>query len=126
MTYAGVKSMIYCGLTKDDARYAAALTWLRKNYTVDANAGMPPQLSGRGLYYYYHTMAKTLALVGEDQFADAGGVKHDWRADLFDALAKRQRPDGAWANPTDRWLEGDPNLVTGYALLALAHCKPGK
>ena len=124
MTYAGVKSMIYCGLTKDDPRYAAALTWLRKNYTVEANAGMPPQLASRGLYYYYHTMAKTLTLVGEDSFADAAGVKHDWRADLFGALAKRQRPDGSWANPTDRWLEGDPNLVTGYALMALARCKP--
>ena len=124
MTYAGVKSMIYCGLSKDDPRMKAALGWLRKNYTVDANPGMPPQLSQRGLYYYYHTMAKTLDLLGEDHFIDNKGVKHDWRADILAALAKRQRPDGSWVNETDRWLEGDPNLVTGYALMALGHCKP--
>ena len=124
MTYAGVKSMIYAGVAKDDPRVQAALGWLRKSYTVDANPGMPPQNAQRGLYYYYHTMAKTLDLLGDDAFADDKGVKHDWRADLFAALAKRQRPDGSWVNETDRWLEGDPNLVTGYVLMALGHCKP--
>ena len=123
MTYAGVKSMIYAGVSKDDPRVKTALQWIRKNYTVDANPGMPPQVAQRGLYYYYHTMAKTLDLLGEDQFTDAAGVKHDWRADLFAALQKRQRPDGSWVNETDRWMEGDPNLVTGYALMALSHCK---
>jgi squalene-hopene/tetraprenyl-beta-curcumene cyclase len=124
MTYAGVKSMIYAGLSKDDPRVKTALGWIHKNYTVDANPGMPPQLSQRGLYYYYHTMAKTLDLLGDDYVVDAKGVKHDWRADLFNALAKRQRPDGSWVNDTDRWMEGDPNLVTGYALMALSHCQP--
>ncbi|KAK0327403.1 hypothetical protein LTR94_038591, partial [Friedmanniomyces endolithicus] len=57
--------------------------------------------------------------LGADEFTDAAGVKHNWRADLVAALAARQRPDGSWANPTDRWMEGDPNLVTGYALMAL-------
>ena len=123
MTYAGVKSMVYAGVSKDDQRVKAALTWLRKNYTTDANPGMPPQLSQRGLYYYYHTMSKTLDLLGDDMFLDDKGVKHDWRADILAALAKRQKPDGSWSNPTDRWLEGDPNIVTGYALMALSHCK---
>jgi squalene-hopene/tetraprenyl-beta-curcumene cyclase len=124
MTYAGVKSMIYAGVSKEDPRVKAALEWLRKNYTLDANPGMPPQLADRGLYYYYHTFAKTMDILGEDTFVDANGVKHDWRADLFAALAKRQRPDGSWVNDNDRWMEGDPNLVTGYALMALSHCKP--
>jgi squalene-hopene/tetraprenyl-beta-curcumene cyclase len=124
MTYAGVKSMIYAGVSKDDPRVKAAIGWLRKNYTVDANPGMPPQQNQRGLYYYYNTMAKTLDVLGEDSFTDAKGVQHDWRADLFQALAKRQRPDGSWLNENDRWMEGDPNLVTGYVLMALSHCKP--
>jgi len=122
MTYAGIKSMIYCGLSKDDPRMKTALTWLRTNYTVDANPGMPAPLAARGLYYYFHTMAKTLALLGEHPFADAKGVKHDWKADLINALAKRRKPDGSWINDTDRWLEGDPHLVTAYALLALSYC----
>jgi squalene-hopene/tetraprenyl-beta-curcumene cyclase len=124
MTYAGVKSMIYCGVSKDDPRMKGALNWLRRNYTVDGNPGMPPAQRQRGLYYYYHTMAKCLAALGEDEFTDATGVKHDWRADVTAALAKRQRPDGTWVNENDRWMEGDPNLVTGYALMALAYCKP--
>jgi squalene-hopene/tetraprenyl-beta-curcumene cyclase len=124
MTYAGVKSMIYCGVSKDDPRMAKAIDWLRRHYTVDANPGMPEPLKNRGLYYYYHTMAKCLDTLGEDQFTDIDGVKHDWRADIAAALARRQRPDGSWVNETDRWMEGDPNLVTGYALMALSYCKP--
>ncbi len=124
MTYAGVKSMIYCGVSKDDPRVKKAREWIAAHYTTDANPGMPPQLAHRGLYYYYHTMAKTLDLLGEDEFTDAKGVKHDWRADLLSAIAKRQRPDGSWLNENDRWMEGDPNLVTGYVLMALSHCKP--
>jgi squalene-hopene/tetraprenyl-beta-curcumene cyclase len=71
-------------------------------------------------------MAKCLDLVGDPYLVDAAGVKHDWRAEITAALAKRQKPNGSWANETDRWMEGDPNLVTGYALMALSHCKPRK
>jgi squalene-hopene/tetraprenyl-beta-curcumene cyclase len=124
MTYAGVKSMIYCGVSKDDPRMKKAIDWLRRHYTVEENPGMPPQLRHRGLYYYYHTMAKCLAAFDEDRFVDANGVAHDWRAEITNALAKHQRPDGAWVNDNDRWMEGDPNLVTGYALMALSYCKP--
>ncbi len=124
MTYAGVKSMIYAGVSKDDPRVKKAREWMAANYTLDANPGMPPPFKHRGLFYYYHTFAKTLDVLGEDTFTDAKGVQHDWRADLFAELAKRQRPDGSWVNENDRWMEGDPNLVTGYALMALSHCKP--
>jgi squalene-hopene/tetraprenyl-beta-curcumene cyclase len=123
MTYAGIKSMIYCGVGKDDIRMKKALEWIGKNYTLDSNPGMPEVNSQRGLYYYYHTFAKCMDALGEDKFEDAAKVKHDWRADLIAALAKRQKPDGSWVNDTDRWMEGDPNLVTGYALMALSYCK---
>jgi squalene-hopene/tetraprenyl-beta-curcumene cyclase len=124
MTYAGIKSMIYCGVSRDDPRIQKAYEWIQKHYTVDANPGMPKPLANRGLFYYYHTMAKTLSLMGIDEVVDAQGVKHDWRAELTAALAKRQRPNGSWENPLDNWMEGDPNLVTGYALMALSYCKP--
>ncbi len=123
MTYAGIKSLIYCGVGKDDPRMKKALEWVGKNYTLDANPGMPTANAQRGLYYYYHTFAKCMAALGEDTFTDAKGVKHDWRADLVSALAKRQKEDGSWANENDRWMEGDPNLVTGYALMALSYCQ---
>jgi len=126
MTYAGIKSMVYCGVSKDDPRYKKAFEWLSNNYTVDANAGMPPQLKERGLYYYYHTMAKSLSVLGVDEIKDAAGKSHDWRAELTAALAKRQQPNGSWTNANDRWMEGDPHLVTGYALMALSYTKPKK
>ena len=123
MTYAGIKSMIYCGVGKDDRRIKKAYEWIQKHYTVDENPGMPKLRSQWGLYYYYHTFAKCMDALGEDTFTDAKGVKHNWRADLVEALAKRQKPDGSWVNENDRWLEGDPNIVTGYALMALSYCK---
>src|SRR5262249_48259448 len=126
MTYAGIKSMIYCGVGKDDPRMKKALEWAAKNYTLDANPGMPPQLAHRGLYYYYHTFAKTMDVMGADEFTDAKGVKHNGRAALIAAVATRQRPDGSWLNENDRWMEGNPDLVTGYTLMALAHAKPKK
>jgi squalene-hopene/tetraprenyl-beta-curcumene cyclase len=123
MTYAGIKSMIYCGVSKDDERVTKAYEWIQKNYSVDKNPGMPPVREKWGLYYYYHTMAKCLDVLGVDYVKDAKGKLHDWRADITAALAKRQNKDGSWSN-NSHWMEADPNLVTGYALMALSYCKP--
>jgi squalene-hopene/tetraprenyl-beta-curcumene cyclase len=120
MTYAGLKSMIFAGLTRDDPRVKAAVDWLRRHYTFTENPGM----GDAGLYYYFHTAAKALDVLGEDEFTDARGTTHDWRAELSDALLARQREDGSWANANKRYLEDNPSLVTSYALLALAYCLP--
>ena len=126
MTYAGIKSLIYCGASKDDPRVRKAYEWIQKNYTVDHNPGMPEPRAEWGLFYYYHTMAKCLDVLGVDEVTDANGVKHDWRADITAAIIQRQKDDGSWANEKDHWMEGDPELVTGYVLMALSHCKPKK
>src|SRR5438132_3873976 len=82
MTYAGVKSMIYCGVSKDDQRIKKAYEWIQHNYTVDKNPGMPEIRAQWGIYYYYHTMAKCLDTLGIDYVVDNKGVKHDWRKDI--------------------------------------------
>jgi squalene-hopene/tetraprenyl-beta-curcumene cyclase len=120
MTYAGLKSMIYAGLTEDDPRVKAAYTYITKHYSVEENPGLGQQ----GLYYYYHTFAKALSMLGNPAVTDASGRMHDWRAELVEALARRQNSDGSWVNPADRFMEGDPNLVTSYGLLALAYARP--
>jgi squalene-hopene/tetraprenyl-beta-curcumene cyclase len=120
MTYAGLKSMIFAGVGPDDPRVQAAVTWLGKHYDLESNPGMGTS----GLYYYYHTFAKALDALGQDKFTDADATEHDWRAELVAALASRQRDNGSWANENERWLEGGANLVTGYALMALAYCRP--
>lgn len=127
MTYAGLKSMIYAGVKKDDKRVKAAMAWLKKNYDLKTNPGMDkagPGMDQAGLFYYYQTIAKCLEAYGEDKFVDASGKEHDWRAEIIAELAQRQSEDGSFVNTQARWMEGDANLVTGYALLALAHCRP--
>ena len=120
MTYSGLKSMIYCGVKADDPRVKAATKWIQQNYDLKTNPGIGPD----GLYYYYNVFAKALAAVGSDTLEDAKGVKHDWRKELVAELAARQQPNGSWTNAKSRWLEGDPNLVTGYVLLTLSYCRP--
>ncbi|GIX03704.1 MAG: hypothetical protein KatS3mg113_0710 [Planctomycetaceae bacterium] len=119
MTYAGLKSMIYAGLTPEDPRVQAAISWIRKFYTLDENPGMGQQ----GLYYYYHTFAKALDALGIDWFEDAHGKRHDWRRELAEHLIQRQQENGSWVNANPRWMEGDPHLSTAYSLLALDYCK---
>jgi len=121
MTYAGLKSMIYAGVGPDDPRVKAAYDWICKHYDVKTNPG----LGDAGLYYYYHTFAKALDAMGIDQVDAADGTQHDWRRELRQQLLACQRPDGSWINDKNpRWLEGEPSLVTGYALLALSYCRP--
>lgn len=119
MTYAGLKSMIYAGLEKDDPRVIAAMAFIRENYSLKDNPGMGQQ----GLFYYYHTFSKALDVADVDVLDDAAGKTHEWRAELIRTLADSQQSDGSWVNSgSDRWMEGDRQLVTAYSLLALAHC----
>ena len=120
MTYAGLKSFLYAGVSKDDIRVKAAMDWIARHYDLKTNPGMGKQ----GLYYYYHVFAKALDAHGEDWITDKEGQKHNWRDDLMKQLAKTQNSDGSWTNEADRWYEGDPNLVTSYSLLALSYCNP--
>ncbi len=120
MTYAGLKSMIYAGVDKDDARVKAAYAWLQKHYDLKSNPGM----GTAGLYYYYHTFAKALNAMDSPVFIDDEGEEHDWRMELIDELASRQQDNGSWLNDENgRWLEDNASLVTGYAILALSYCR---
>lgn len=119
MTYAGLKSMIYAGLSQDDPRIKAAIGFIKQHYTLEEHPGQ----GQRGLYYYYQTFAKAMALLGKPTLVDARGVEHNWRHDLVAALAKRQDAGGSWVNHDDRFMEGDPNIVTSYGLLALGSAR---
>ena len=106
MTYAGLKSMIYAGLDQDDPRVKAALTYITQHYTLDENPGLGQQ----GLYYYYHTFAKTMAVLGEPTLTDAarasrttGGPSSSrpWPSGNNPKEAGSTRPTGSWkATPT--------------------------
>jgi squalene-hopene/tetraprenyl-beta-curcumene cyclase len=120
MTYGGLKSFLYAGVSRDDPRVKAAVDWIRRHYTLDENPGMRQA----GLFYYYHTFGKAMTALGDDQFADAKGTKHPWRKELFEAIKKRQRSDGSFSNAGDRAFgEADSNLATAFALLALSYTR---
>lgn len=118
MTYAGLKSMIYAGLKPDDPRVKAAVAWIKKHYTLAENPGMGQQ----GLYYYFHTFAKALTALETESFTDDKGTAHAWRKELGNRVLELQQENGSWLNPEKRWMEGDPNMATAYALLTLAYC----
>ncbi len=117
MTYSGLKSMIYAGLTSDDARVKAAVDWIGKNYSLTENPGM----GKAGLFYYYHTFGAALNATGKKELVDAEGKPHTWRAELLEHLGKVQNADGSWQNENGQWFESDKNLCTAFALLALAY-----
>lgn len=119
MTYSGFKSMLYAGLARDDARVRATLGWIRRNYTLDCNPGLPDKRSHEGLYYYYHVFARALSAWGEPTIVDEKGARHNWREDLIRKVVSLQRPDGSWINDRDRWLEGDANYITGLTVQTL-------
>ena len=115
MTYAGLKSLIYAKVDKDDDRVKAAYEWIRVNYSVETT----PLMGDQGLFYYYQTMAKSLNAFGEETIVDNNNNEHQWRDDLAGHLLKIQSPEGFWVNENGRWWENNPVLVTAYSLLAL-------
>jgi len=125
MTYAGLKSMIYAGLTKDDPRVKAAFGWIQKHWTLEENPAMregDATMAQNGLYYYYYVFAHALNAYDDPVITDAQGVKHDWRIELIDKIAALQKPDGSWVGEK-RWMETNPILTTSYVVLALEDAK---
>lgn len=122
MTYAGFKSYLYADLARTDPRVTAAYDWIRRHYTVEEN----PNVGLEGYYYYLHTMTRALAAWGEPTITTipsdgTTGQTRNWANDIIDRLASLQRDDGSFANDADRWMEGDPVLVTAYVVLALQY-----
>ncbi len=116
MTYAGLKSMIYAKLDKNDPRVRAAVEWGKKHYTLDENPGM----GSEGHFYYIQTFSKAYSLLGEDMIKTDDGQEKAWRVDLVKKLLSLQKGKGEWVNEkSGRWMECIPELVTAYALLSL-------
>lgn len=115
MTYAGLKSMIYAQLKKEDPRVTSCIEWISKNYTLEENPGVGLE----GYYYYFHTFAKALDVYGDDEIKTDKGQSIFWRRDLLAKLVNLQSADGSWANTVGRWQEKDPVLCTSYALTSM-------
>jgi squalene-hopene/tetraprenyl-beta-curcumene cyclase len=123
MTYALLQSFVFANMKADDPRMKAAVEWIRKHWTFEEN----PEMGQQGLFYSYLTAAKALSaysqLTKESTITDAARRPHDWKAELTEAILKRQKADGMWTNEADRWFEGYAPVPTSYALMALAACE---
>ncbi len=116
MTYAGLKSMIYAKLKKDDPRIKAATEWAASHYTLDENPGVGPA----GHYYYITTFAKAHAVLGDESVETPDKQKHLWRADVLRKLLSLQKENGEWYNDKHgRFMEAIPELVTSYSLISM-------
>jgi squalene-hopene/tetraprenyl-beta-curcumene cyclase len=119
MSYAGLLSLLYADVDREDPRVQSAIRWVRASYSFAENVN----LGDHGRYYYYYVMAKALQAYGERHLELEGGEIHDWPREMADHLLALQRPDGSWVNEgSHRWMEGDPVLVTAYVVRALSCC----
>ncbi len=118
MTYAGLKSMVYAGLTKKDPRVKAAVKWIRANWTLQSNPGTGG--SRMGLFYYYLMFTRALHALHVKTITDDNGIVHHWRAEMRAKLKALQNGNGSWKNKwSPRWLEFSPVLVTTYGCIIL-------
>lgn len=129
MTYALLKCYLFAGVSKEDPRVQAAVAWIGAHWTLEVNPGFDPMVDPRGgfqgLYYYYLSLAQALDAADITLIEAAGGMQHDWRAELGTKLLALQKEDGHWVNEdAPRWWEGNPVLCTAYALGALGPLLP--
>ena len=121
MTYAGLLSLIYADVSKDDPRAQSAFKWAVDHWSLDENPGMGAQ----GLYYFLNTMSKCLAAFGQEAIPVREGHALAWRSEVIKKLTALQQVEkdgsgeGYWVNANNRWMENDPVLVTAYSLIAM-------
>ena len=120
MTHAGIWTNLLAGRNPDtDTHLQRALNWVQtgSNWSITENPGR----GSAALYYYYVTLAKSLAMARKTNLT-IGNVNHDWFNELLIELTTgghKPHGDGFWYNSdSDEW-ESDENLVTAYAILAL-------
>lgn len=121
MTYAGVKSLVYARVDRDDIRVTRAVSWIRSHYTLEENPGF----GTAALYYYYMTFAKCLDALGEEVIVDDKGTKHYWREDVIKKLISLQHEEGYWVNPDARYWQNIKDLVTAYSIIGMKFALKG-
>lgn len=124
MTYQLMQSYLFAGIPKDDKRVKETMRYISNNFTLETNPGLPEKQAKEGLFNYYRIMAEALNALGEQKVETAKGKRIVWAQDLAKHLKGLQKENGSWANSgSPRWMEGDPDLVTAYSILALVACR---
>jgi len=128
MSYALLKSYLFCKLDKRDSRVRAIRRWCIENFELEYHPGFLKGKKGneqyQGLFYYYYSMARALAVFGDRVLEKEDGTRHDWPVELASKLlALQNQDDGSFVNSrSQRWQEGSGVLCTCYGTLALEEC----
>jgi len=119
MTYAGILSLLYADVDRGDPRVRSALDWASKHWTLEENPGK----GDAGYFYFVNILSKCLNTLGQEDLLDEKGEPIAWREELVKRLVSLQRTEGEtmgyWENDDNTYWEGNPILVTPYALIAL-------
>ena len=115
MTFAGLKSLIFSDVKKEDPRVKAAMGWIKKNYAFNRNPGM----GNMSLFYYYQTAATALHAYGQPYLGDPKARTRNWAADLAEQLLVMQSSNGSWVNENPKYWEGNRIFTTARAIVAL-------
>ena len=120
MTYAGLLSLVYANVAKDDPRVVSAMDWATRHWSLDENPGQGQE----GLFYFFMILTKCLDVYGDELVVLPDGTQVPWRQEVVRKLVSLQTPEGSWANASNRFWEADPVLVTSYSLLTLTRALP--
>lgn len=120
MTYVGLLAMIYADLPRTDPRVRSAVDWATRHWTLEENPGVGDQ----GMYFFYHVLTRALSAYGQESLPRENAEAIAWKTAVTKKLMELQRPvpdseQRYWVNPSGRYWENDPVLVTSYCLLAL-------
>lgn len=118
MTYAGLLSLVYCKVDRNDPRVRSAFDWSVKNWSLEENPGMGPQ----GLYFFYYVLTKALGAYGEDMLPAGDKPAVNWRSEVVKKVLSLQKTEDGkayWVNESGRFMESDKVLCTAYCLLTL-------
>jgi squalene-hopene/tetraprenyl-beta-curcumene cyclase len=126
MTADGIRGLLACGVSADNARLRAAREWLEAHFRVDRHPGTYVEaregLRNSVYYYYAWSLAEAAHSLGIDKIPmPEGDVR--WAEALADELIRRQAECGSWTNPAGAQREDDPLVATSMAMSALAICR---
>lgn len=124
MSYQLMQAYLFAGVLKDDKRVKEVMRYVSNNFTLESNPGLPEKQAKEGLYNYYRIMAEALNTLGDQKVESNKGKKIIWAKELSLHLKGLQKENGSWVNSqAPRWMEGNPDLVTAYCILALVACR---